>query len=397
MASGPLFILSGPRSGSTLLRYILDTHSEIASPGEINLGPLCEHLVWTIRGTRGEAMRSLSPERRQEEVIAATRAIVDRIMTSYLELKQKRIWCDKSVNNLWQLEALDAVFPEARFILLHRDSLDFVHSCLEGGHLGVMQPLARYVVQHPTNFVAAMMSAWVDNTAQLLAVEQREPDRRIRIRYEDLVTAPEESLRRLLDFIGVDWQEDLLASVFSAHHDQGGGDPKILVTSRIDPSRVGCGQRIDPALIPEPTRAAADSLCARLSYPPLAAGRRLPWSAVAGGAAEVDGEGERGRPLTDYLQERLRLRAQLAETIRGSCRLVLHGPGGGSWKLDFTGAPPLVAPDEGPADCTLVATVADFAEVIAGRLNPVVALRAGRLSVTGNREIAQAVGKMIYQ
>src|ERR1700730_6386049 len=181
MASEPLFILSGPRSGSTLLRYILDTHSEIASPGEINLGPLCAQLEWTIRGTRGEVMRLLSPERRQQEVIAETRAIVDRIMTSYLDLKQKRIWCDKSVRNLWDLEVLDAVFPEARFICLYRDSLDFVHSCLEDGRLGVMQPLAQYVVQHPTNFVAGMMSAWVDNTSQLLAVEQREPDRRIRI------------------------------------------------------------------------------------------------------------------------------------------------------------------------------------------------------------------------
>src|ERR1700730_4284019 len=56
MTSRPLFVLCGPRRGSTLLRYILDTHSQIASPGEIELGALCAHLEEVIRCTQTDGV-----------------------------------------------------------------------------------------------------------------------------------------------------------------------------------------------------------------------------------------------------------------------------------------------------------------------------------------------------
>jgi protein-tyrosine sulfotransferase len=262
-----------------------------------------------------------------------------------------------------------------------------------------MPALAKYVVQHPTNFVAGMMSAWIDNTARLLGLEERAPERCFRIRYEDLVTAPESTLRPLLAFIGVAWEEDLLAAVFSTPHDKGGGDPKILVTNRIDASRVGAGQRINLALIPEPIRLAAEPLNARLSYPALAPGRRLPWPAASDqGRTDDSAAGGSGRSsVEDTLRERLSQRATLAGALQGTCRLVVEGPGGGSWKLHFTGGVPAIGADEGPADCSLVASLADFREMLEGRANPVVALLQGKLSVEGNREIAQVVGRMIAQ
>src|SRR5580693_2734674 len=286
--SQPIFILSGPRSGSTLLRYILDTHSQIASPGEINLGMLCDRLELVLRSTKGEALHELPKGERDARILAETRAVVDGIMGSYLALKGKRIWCDKSISNLRELAVLTTIYPEARFICLHRDSIDFVHSCLECSRHAYMDVLCKYVASQPDNLIAAMMTAWVDNTTLLLEFERRHREQCFRIRYEDLVTAPEDSLRPLLGFVGVGWEEGLLAAVFSSRHDQGAGDTKILFASRIDPARIGSGQLLDLTLVPEPTRLAADRLSAQLSYPPLAPGRRLPWMAAVAPGAEPE-------------------------------------------------------------------------------------------------------------
>jgi protein-tyrosine sulfotransferase len=448
MTSNPLFIVSGPRRGSTLLRYILDTHSQIACPGEINLGILCAHLEAAIRFTRGEPTYFLPLEARAGFAIAETRDIAERIMGSYAAQKGKRIWCEKSIDNLHHLDVLTDVFPDARFICLHRDSLDVVNSCLESSRNGFMEELRPYAVRQPDNLVAAMTSAWVEHTALALDFERDNPERCFRVRYEDLVTAPEASLRPLLAFAGVDWEDGLLAAVFSSRHDQGGGDLKIRFSKRIETSSIGSGQQLNLARIPDEMKAATDALGARLGYPPLAAGRQLPWPAAgtaqaaqttgatqtagAAQAAPTDGAaagqaaaGQAATATDDetpsirhfveaLLQQRLRERAELAAAIQGSCRLVLRGQGGGDWHLDFTGDVPSVAPvtpgpsvaadsSAGPAsadlsavDCSLIVSVADFKEIIAGRMNPMASFLSGQASVAGDRVLASQIAQLIY-
>jgi protein-tyrosine sulfotransferase len=395
--SFPLFIVSGPRSGSTLLRYILDTHSQIASPGEIGLGALCEALNRVVRFTLAEATPALSPEERNAMAVANVRELVSGVMSSYLALKGKRIWCDKSIDNTYYLEYLAEAFPEARFICLHRDCLDFVHSCLECSHNGFMDDLCRDVVRQPDNLVGAMVVAWMRHTRESLTLQEEHPERCFPIKYEDLVTAPEASLRPLLAFAGVEWEDDLLASVFTAKHDQGGGDSKIRFMSRIDPASVGSGQRVNQARISDETRREADALLARLSYPPLTPGRRLPWVTAGGGPAAAPDDVASPAPpsIEAFLQHKLSERPEAVAAIRGSCKLVLQGQGGGSWTLDFNGDAPTVSPHDGEADCCLTGSVADFHDVIFGRANPVVAVWSHRIAVDGDIRMAFAVGKLL--
>jgi protein-tyrosine sulfotransferase len=393
----PLFILSGPRRGSTLLRYILDTHSQIASPAEINLGALCSHLETVIRFTKGEPSYFLPLDEYAAFSIAETREIVDRIMSSYAALKGKRIWCEKSIDNLHRLALLSKIFPDARFICLHRDSLDVVHSCLECSRHGYMMELQGYAVRRPDNLVAAMMSAWIEHTDLVLDFERQNPERCFRIRYEDLVTAPEDFLRPLLAFAGVEWEDELLHAVFSSRHDQGGGDPKIRFSQRIDTGRVGSGQRINLATIPKEMRRAVDARSVQLSYPPLETGRQLPWLAASGRGTADDAAASAVRHFIEaILQERLRERVELAAAIRGSCRLVLQGQGGGKWKLDFTGEVPAIAADGGAADCSVIVSVADFEDIIAGRANPMVSLWNGKVVIEGDSALAGQVAQLIY-
>jgi protein-tyrosine sulfotransferase len=358
---------------------------------------LCSHLETVIRFTKGEPSYFLPLDEYAAFSIAETREIVDRIMSSYAALKGKRIWCEKSIDNLHRLALLSKIFPDARFICLHRDSLDVVHSCLECSRHGYMMELQGYAVRRPDNLVAAMMSAWIEHTDLVLDFERQNPERCFRIRYEDLVTAPEDFLRPLLAFAGVEWEDELLHAVFSSRHDQGGGDPKIRFSQRIDTGRVGSGQRINLATIPKEMRRAVDARSVQLSYPPLETGRQLPWLAASGRGTADDAAASAVRHFIEaILQERLRERVELAAAIRGSCRLVLQGQGGGKWKLDFTGEVPAIAADGGAADCSVIVSVADFEDIIAGRANPMVSLWNGKVVIEGDSALAGQVAQLIY-
>ena len=396
----PLFILSWRRSGSTLLRYIVDTHPDFASPGEIGIGEVAFQLERMIRATKGEATKGSTEEQRHALAIAETRVIVDGMMGSYLELKGKDRWCDKSIRNLQYRDLLREVFPEARFICLYRDSLDSVVSCLDTYRVGFFGELGEYVAREPYNLVAALTSAWVDHNRQLLDFERQNSERCFRLRYEDLVTEPERALPPLFAFAGAAWDEGLLAAVFTTPHDEGrgvDGDVKIRWSKRIDPSNVGKGERIKINVIPAATRQAIDSLSRELSYPPLAPDRRLPWqAAVEQQAAAAD------LPLKpfieSYLMVKLDNRTAAADGLEGTCKFEVKGVGGASWRIDFAATPPTITSDGGEAaDCSVAMTVEDFLAMITGRLHPLLASNTGNVLVQGDPLLAMKVGRLLYQ
>jgi hypothetical protein len=404
-AAHPVFVLCGPRRGSTLLRYILDTHSQIASPGEVDLGSLCTRLEDVIRWTQPGEVSLIEPT---EVSLAGTREIVDRIMSSYASRRGKRIWCDKSIDNLHHLELLPLVFSDARYICLYRDSLDVVYSCLECSRQGFMGPLAPYVARRPENLIAAMMEAWIDHTTTVLEFERLYARRCFRLRYEDLVGSPEDALRPLVAHLGVEWEDGMVDAVFSSQHDPGGGDPKIDFSRRIEDSRVGRGQRLHLAEVPDDLRRRVDELSAQLSYPPLGVGRRLPGAAPrhaeAGAAPSASAPPPHGaRHFFDqFLPRLLGERADVAAALRGSCRVMIEGQGGGHWQLDFTGEGGSIgtvsgnAGSAGSADCTVILGVEDFEDIVAGRVNPMVSLWDGKVSVEGDSTLAGQVAQLLY-
>jgi protein-tyrosine sulfotransferase len=237
----PLFLLSCERSGSTLLRYILDTHPEICCPGEIALGPL-------IRALRFTAGRTVGLGGNDELSRTHVRAAIDQLLSPYVESKGKRVWCDKTPANLGYLAEIEWAFPQARYICLYRRSIDVAHSCLEISRNGFMQELIPYVQRRPGNLVAAMMESWIEKTECLVRFERRAANR-CRVHYESLVNSPETTLATLFAWLELRWDAKLLERVFTEPHDPGGGDPKILATSRIERDRVGRGDELNPMLL----------------------------------------------------------------------------------------------------------------------------------------------------
>ena len=260
----PIFILSNPRSGSTLLRYILDTHPEICSPAELRLGPVCEGLMHVVEFTRGEAERPHDLRGARIGYFAKIRRILDGILDQYCHDKNKLRWCEKSPYNADHIDIINAVFPDAQFICLHRHGLDAVSSFIESGisHSSISHELER----HSGNLLAASMESWCRRTERLLALELTHPTRCYRAQYERLVTDPEGTLNQIYSFLNVQQVQGLHEQTFAVRHDEGPGDAKASGTNRIESTNIGRGLGLNMTTVPMPLRQWMMTLLNELGY-----------------------------------------------------------------------------------------------------------------------------------
>jgi len=89
----PVFVLCNGRSGSTLLRFLLDAHPELACPPETNLPVMASQLatVWSlIEGAPLSAERGDEPPVIPEAAITGVRRTMDEMTYSYLARRGKK-------------------------------------------------------------------------------------------------------------------------------------------------------------------------------------------------------------------------------------------------------------------------------------------------------------------
>jgi hypothetical protein len=277
-SSGPLhpppsFILCAARTGSTLLRYVLDTHPELCAPPELQIGALCEQLMWLHTYTLDEE-QELAPEWAAASARRRTRRVVDDLMHEYCRRQRKALWCEKSLGNLQRLQVLDDVYADARLIFLYRHCLDVVASGLEVERiLPGRSGFEPWLGARPRKPFEALVDYWCDTTERLLAHEKANARRSTRLRYEDLVTQPRRVLPRVFGLLDLDWDAQILDRVFVTHHARGPGDSKILGTSRIETGSVGRGFSLPWQTLAPEQLARVQSLLAALHYAPLGAER----------------------------------------------------------------------------------------------------------------------------
>jgi hypothetical protein len=268
----PVFILTCSRSGSTLLRFILDTHPDFACPPETMITAACVSLLRSadILENAGSGQHRLVTEsaRLPDEALAAVRDTVDRFYSRYLGRRGKPRWCDKSLDNLLNAELLAELYPQARFVCLYRHCMDVIASGAEVCPWGVSRfGFDPYVAQNPGNTVAAIGSYWADCERAILDFEAKNPDRCLRVRYEDLVTAPEEVAAGLLAFLGSAPVQGITTACFATPHEgDGPGDEKIWFTTKISAETMGRGVRVPAAALPQPLRDQINETLATLGY-----------------------------------------------------------------------------------------------------------------------------------
>ncbi|HEX8131371.1 MAG TPA: sulfotransferase [Pyrinomonadaceae bacterium] len=396
----PVFILSCERSGSTLLRYIVDTHEQICCPGQLYLGQLCRDLHTTIFYSLGQTLGTASEEERGQLIAAEVRRVVDELMSKYATAKGKRMWCDKTTLNLQHLKILNAVFPDAKCICLYRHSMDVVYSSIECSRLGFMPELAPYVQKNPANIVAAMVENWIDKTGTLLAFEREHPERCFRIKYEDVVLNPTETLRRMFTFLNLEWSDTLIDAIFTAPHDAGSGDRKILFSKKIEQNSLGKGSTLPHEDIPDDLLGEMNRLLEELNYPIVGAdwgSARLPFLPAA---SETGGREILVTTVKEIFERHfpklLTKRKEDLRAMNGVCKFVLSGEGGGVWTLSFAAADWSIAAEDTDADCTVEAPADVLLDLVNGKLNAVAAFDQGKLYVIGNFELANHIGQLLF-
>ena len=265
--TAPIFVLCCARSGSTLLRYVLDTHPQIVAPPELHLLLMARQLAWVYEHTAttagcDEAVDATS------YATEHTRATVSSIMHEYAARAGKRIWAEKSVSSVDCIDVLQRLYPDARLISLYRQAPDVMASCAQAGQQRAgtfgFEP---FVARTPANPIDGLADYWVDKTRRTLDAERRLSNPLLRLRYEDLVREPAATIEQLFGFLGLVTPAGMLDSVFSTAHVVGPGDNKILTATGIHTGSIGHGSRLAMDRLSPDRRERIDALHAALGYP----------------------------------------------------------------------------------------------------------------------------------
>src|SRR5215472_14547271 len=267
----PVFVLCAGRSGSTLLRFLLDAHPELACPPETRLATMCAQIagVWSqLEGSPLPAERASGPPAIPDAALAGVRHTMNRMIVPYLERRGKRRYCDKSLGAAEYADVLRAVFPGAKFLCLYRHPMDVIASGIEACPWGLNGfGFDAYADSSPRNSVKALAQFWAENASMILAAEERLGDRGYRVRYEDLVADPETVADGIFRFLGVRPVPGISAACFAPERERlGPGDYKIWHTTRITADSVGRGWSVPAEMMGPPLMAAVNDVAERLGY-----------------------------------------------------------------------------------------------------------------------------------
>ena len=215
----PFFIIGSGRSGTTLLRAILQTHPEVHIPPETYvLGRVIKNykrysrLPWRVMliiilaefeyhsefGTFGV---SLSELYRKLKVCLPEERNLAHVLNSFYMFHAKTVkptatkWGDKTPKNTFYLSRILSVFPDALFIHMIRDGRDVVKSMLEAG---------RYKTIHEAT------ERWTQSVKLAKDFGRKNQENYYEMKYEDLVKAPKDKIQDICDFLGLEFLGSML-------------------------------------------------------------------------------------------------------------------------------------------------------------------------------------------
>jgi len=198
-APDPIFIVGLPRAGSTLLEQILASHSQVEGTAELpDIISLSRRLGEKSRknpaGKYPEILAELPPERFRE------------LGESYLETTRIQrhdtpFFIDKMPNNFQHIGLIHLILPNAKIIDARRHPM----ACCFSGFKQLfargqtftysLEDIGRYYRDY-----VILMDHW----------DRVLPGRVLRVEYEEMVADTENQIRRLLDYCGLEFEEECL-------------------------------------------------------------------------------------------------------------------------------------------------------------------------------------------
>ncbi len=198
----PAFLVGFPRSGTTMTESVLAAHPVIRTTDEQPfLGDVKRSLAAATGGSVDDLPGLIA--RLRPEHVAAGRTEYARRVTDALG-PVNGVLVDKLPLNLVDVGLVDALFPEARLIVALRDPRDVCLSCFQQW-FGLNTAMVHFLDPEDTvRFYATVMGGWLDTRDAL-----RIP--RLEVRYEDTTADLEGQARRMLETLGVPWDDAVLA------------------------------------------------------------------------------------------------------------------------------------------------------------------------------------------
>ncbi len=279
-AAGPPapFVVGVGRSGTTLLRLMLDAHPKLTIPAETHFVPElielaaagagADALAERIVAARGWRDFGLDPDELRGRVAALERPGAAAVLRAFYELcaatASKPRWGDKTPGYVKSMRAIGAELPEARFVHLIRDGRDVALSRRARG-MGTAKPIGE---------TARLWRRRIESAREQARKLRR---RYLELRFEDLVADPERALRRVCELVELEFDPAMLA-----HHE---GDAASRIAQLGDlppegerPDRSGEERRASHALAAAPPNDARVGAWRERMGP----GERAEFEAVAG-------------------------------------------------------------------------------------------------------------------
>jgi protein-tyrosine sulfotransferase len=380
-----ILILGAARSGTTLLRSLLDAHPEIGCPAEAGLPALISHArrVWATvcasddpspKDPLGAAALEMAPTEAvmplpmhaEREIRRTARAM----MKFYCRRDGQRIYCDKSLDTAQHLPAVYHSFPNTKCIILVRHVMDTIASGLEASPWGFNAfGYGPFVQASPDNTVMALARYWEMQVSLALKWEANRSESCHRVRYEDLVTNPAETLSGVFEFLEVDHDMSVLVRGFSQFSASSGpGDYKLAFTRTVSTGSVGRGKQVPVGMIPPPLIERLNELLEQLGYLRLTAA----WNAEP-------------RPGNSVPESSRRQLVELMESMQDgewtfdieSVAIVADDDTDLRWVVEPRSA--IVRQGDGEVDVAITGAAEDLVRMMRGEANIGVLMRSGRI------------------
>tara|TARA_R110002049_G_scaffold3795_5_gene27665 strand:- start:142790 stop:143659 length:870 start_codon:yes stop_codon:yes gene_type:complete len=218
----PIFILGNPRSGTSLLRLMLDSHNDICIPpeshfflwleskfGRWDMNHMDAYLEDLFNATKFETW-NLDKSALKEFLVARdikSYAQLNSLVYYYYAITKKRqitFWGDK--NSLWvdKLPQIIKHYPDAFFIHIIRDGRDIACSYKA---LNSKKMDSKYAPKLPNN-VKEIAEKWSNSVEGIEGFLQKiDSNKKVQIYYEDLLSAPKVTLQKVLDILNLEFLE----------------------------------------------------------------------------------------------------------------------------------------------------------------------------------------------
>jgi len=202
MTDQPFFLVGCVRYGTTLLRDLLREHPRLACPEETHYFRW-PHPFGNVDFMHTQESNEVLRQHRHmdgvgdevyAEILASAttrRDLQDRYAAAFLRARglEGCRWFDKTPQNVYGMLLLSAVYPQARFVHIHRHPLNVVASLKAG------KVMARHSLLGAIN-------TWLEAVAIVQQFEKAWPERLLNVGYEHLTAEPQEEVSRILAFLG---------------------------------------------------------------------------------------------------------------------------------------------------------------------------------------------------